>query len=79
MQIDVQCEQCEGTGKVPLESSLLATLALISKRGATAADLSARSHDQITINGFNNRLEKLRHWNLVRRERHGKFYRYFRI
>lgn len=79
MQIEVACKSCGGTGKTPLEESLAETLPLIPRKGATAQWLAASARcANISPNAFNNRLERLRSLGLVRRERHGKFYHYFR-
>lgn len=79
MQIEVACKNCGGSGKTAIDESLSETLELIPpKRGATAIELSERL-PRVKATAFNNRLERLRALGLLRRERHGKFYRYFRV
>lgn len=77
-QVLTQCTSCRGTGKVSLEGALLDTLSKFSgKTRLTCADL----HDPgrgVTKNATNNRLEKLRGFGLLLRERKGREWSYYR-
>ena len=60
-----------------LDPVLVRTLAALEARGeGTAADLAGRSHEKITINGWNNRLADLHLLRLAKRRRDGKFWIY---
>ncbi len=76
MKHTIPCEVCGGTGKRPLHDSLLQTLTMLPRKGFAVAN-------QLTVpgvgaNGINNRLERLRDFGFVKRERFGKYWRYSR-
>lgn len=78
-QIQVECDQCNGTGSMPLQEALKETLEQVPRgfKGITSYDLRQRIPG-ISPNAQNNRLEKLRKAGFVSRHRDGKFWRYCR-
>lgn len=78
MQFMTECKMCRGTGRMALDESLAETLKAIPRRGFVTSHSLQRNNPDLTPNAFNNRLERLRRFGLVRRERHGKFFHYFR-
>lgn len=76
MKHTIPCEVCGGTGKRPLHESLRQTLSALPKKGfVVAQDLKFSG---VGTNGVNNRLERLREFGFVTREKFGKYWRYSR-
>jgi len=76
MKREITCERCHGTGRAPLPEHLAETLSRIPKRGATTADLRVRMPG-VTETAQCNRLDQLHQLNFLRREKTGKFWKYF--
>lgn len=78
-EIMLKCPRCEGSGHVELPAPLVATIAMIPKKGTvTAGQLSKASTEKIGITGWSKRLWNLFLLGLVTRERSGKYWRYSR-
>lgn len=74
---EIPCDKCDGKGKLPLPQGLAKVLRLVRAHYQTAEDINAKlSHEDVTVNAINGRLEKLRGFGLVKRHREGKFYHY---
>lgn len=65
----VCCSRCAGSGRVKLSPRYARTLAIIRSTGGLSAPDIARDMDDATTTAANNRLEKLRAWGFVTRER----------
>ncbi len=75
----IDCDKCEGAGKIEMAPELVATLAVLkSSPGRTAAEVLQTLGHHVSTNAINNRLEDLRRMGFADRERHGKFWRYTR-
>lgn len=78
MKHTIPCETCGGSGRQELWPALIETLNTIPKRGAVvAADIFPKIKG-VQLTAINNRLEGLRRYGFVKRERCGKFWRYSR-
>ncbi len=75
----IDCDKCEGKGKVEMSPEMVATLAALKfSPGRTAAELLQILEHHVSVNAINNRLEDLRRMGFAERERHGKFWKYYR-
>lgn len=75
----ITCPKCAGTGRAELDEALEETMCQILVHGpSTASDLSPITPG-ISATGINQRLERLRAFGLLRRQREGKCWRYFPV
>lgn len=78
MKHTIPCETCGGSGRQPLSPSMRETLGAIPKRGTVVAEDLLSKIKGVQQTAINNRLEGLRRYGFVKRERFGKFWRYSR-
>lgn len=70
----VTCPCCHGTGQAPMTQPLVETLAILTQRPISTADIYAAvpGRDYFGITAINNRLNKLQKMGFVASERRGK-------
>ncbi len=69
----IECQRCEGTGKVPLSPELFQTLEAVKRLGSvTAPELWLSSDRKTGVTAFNQRLNDLCRLGFIERVRVGK-------
>lgn len=74
----VTCTTCKGTGQMLLTGRMADMLELFKRgRKMTAREIQAETSDGVHTTAINNRLERLRSFGLLDREKQGRALRYF--
>jgi len=74
---EIPCNTCKGKGTVGLDGPLASTLALFKRgRRLTAAEIQKNESD-VNITAINNRLERLRGYGFLDRQKKGRHQLYF--
>lgn len=81
-QIHIKCRRCNGNGHIALPIELLQVFNITSESRGVSAPVCSKKLDpqsRFHVTAFNNRLQDLMDAGLLRRERHGKTWMYFKI